>query len=151
MVGEFAGGIDQLDEALEGLEEADLDRSRSKGKWTIRQIVHHIAEAEELWNIAIKAALANPGCSFDFNWYVVDNKCADPLLYHRRPIQESMALFRSSRKQILELINLTDNAREPFIYPVHQSMPEKRKFSVNDIIQWQIKHLGIHIDQIRET
>jgi uncharacterized damage-inducible protein DinB len=151
LVKEFSDGIDHLDEVLKDLSETDIDLSRSEGKWTIRQIVHHISEAEVLWNTALKAALANPGCTFDFNWYIADNKCADSLLYHRRPIKEALALFRSSRKQVLELINLIDNAWEQFLYPEHQSMPEKRKFSVNDIIQWQIKHLGIHINQIRET
>jgi len=151
LVKEFSDGIGQLDKALEGLSEADLNLAREEGKWSIRQIVHHIAEAEELWNIALKAALANPGCNFDFNWYIADNKCAGPLLYHRRPIDEAVALFRSSRKQILELLDLADNAWEQFLYPEHQSMPEKMKFSIDDIIQWQIKHLRIHIIQIKKT
>ena len=151
LVKEFSDGIDQLDDVLEGLSDADLNLSRSEGKWSIRQIVHHIAEAENLWSTAFKAALANPGCDFDFNWYIADNKCADPLLYHMRPIDEAVALFKCSRKQVLELLDLVDNAWEQFLYPKHQSMPEKIKFSVIDIIQWQIKHLRIHIIQIKKT
>ena len=151
LIKEFSNGLDHLDEVLKDLSEADLDLSRSSGKWIIRQIVHHISDAENLWNIALKAALANPGCTFDFNWYIADNKCAEPLLYQTRTIDNAVALFRSSRKQILELINLVDNAWDQFLYLEHESMPEKKKFSVKDIIQWQVKHLQMHIDQIKDT
>lgn len=147
----FARGISQLMEALDGLEETDLDRCREPGKWSIRQIVHHIAEAELLWNTALKAALANPGCTFDFNWYIADNKCAGPLFYNRRPIDESLALFRASRKQVLELLELADRFWEQFLYAQHENMGGKRKFTVEDIVQWQDKHLRLHLIQIKKS
>jgi len=151
VVKEFSNGIDRLDEVLEGLSESDLDRCREPGKWSIRQIVHHIAEAEVLWNTALKAALANPGCTFDFNWYIVDNKCADPLFYHRRPIDQSLSLFRASRKQVLELLDLTDHFWEQFLYAQHESIGEKRKFTVEEIVEWQDKHLRLHLIQIKKS
>ena len=151
LVKEFSDGIDHLDEALKDLSDADIDLSRSQGKWTIRQIVHHIAEFEDLYKTTIKAALGNPGCTFDFNWYIVDNKWADPLRYDVRPINDAVVLFRMSRKQVLELINFVENPWEQFIYFSHESMPEKKKFTVAKIIQWQIQHLQMHIDQIKDT
>ena len=57
----FINGIDQLDHALEDVGDSQLDLARAPGKWTIRQVVHHIADCEEIWKMAIKAALGNPG------------------------------------------------------------------------------------------
>lgn len=151
LVKEFSDGIHHLDEALKGLSESDLDLSRAQDKWTIREIVHHISEAEDIWKIAFKAALGNPGCTFNFNWYIANNKCSEPLMYNIRPINDAVELFRICRKQVLELINLVDNAWEKYAYIEHESMPEKLKFSAEKIIQWQVQHLDIHISQIKET
>lgn len=151
LVKKFSDGITQLDEVLEGLSDSELDISRSKGKWTIRQIAHHIAEFEDLYKMAIKAALGNPGCTFNFDWYIADNKWAAPLWYNTRPITIAMEIFRISRQQVLELINFVDNAWEKPIYISHQSMPEKMKFTVKKIIKWQVLHLEMHIKQIKDT
>ncbi len=53
----YAEGVYALDEVLEGLSDQGLDLSRDQGKWTIRQIVHHIVDAEDIWKSCIKAAL----------------------------------------------------------------------------------------------
>ena len=151
LVKKFSEGISQLEEVLDGLGESDLDQCREPGKWSIRQIVHHIAESEVLWNTALKAALANPGCIFDFNWYIADNICAGPLFYHKRPIKESLALFRASRKQVLELLHLVDRFWEQSLFVQHENMGGKRKFAVEEIVQWQDKHLRLHIIQIKKS
>ena len=52
-----ASGIRAVEKALAGLTDAGLDLARAEGKWTIRQIAHHIADAELLWEVAIKSAL----------------------------------------------------------------------------------------------
>jgi hypothetical protein len=46
IVARYASGTLAAEDALAGLTEADLDRTRAEGKWSIRQIVHHIADAE---------------------------------------------------------------------------------------------------------
>ena len=56
IIARYAAGIEAVDEALAGLAEADLDLAREAGKWTIREIVHHIADAENLWELAVKSA-----------------------------------------------------------------------------------------------
>ena len=69
IIAQFKSGPEQLEAALSNLSETDLDLCREKGKWSIRQIVHHIADAEDLWKMCIKAAAGNPGCTFDFSWF----------------------------------------------------------------------------------
>ncbi|MBX6341716.1 MAG: VOC family protein, partial [Thermomicrobiaceae bacterium] len=42
----YAEGPAALERALAGLDGADLDLARAPGAWTIRQIVHHVADSD---------------------------------------------------------------------------------------------------------
>ena len=108
IIARYASGIQAVDDALVGLTEADLDLARAEEKWTIREIVHHIADAEDLWNTACKSALGNCGCLFDASWYIIDNKWAEPLHYATRPIDEAFELYRAIRHQVLEGLQVTE-------------------------------------------
>jgi uncharacterized damage-inducible protein DinB len=151
IIGQYAAGSEQLDTALEGLSESDLDLSRAQGKWTIRQIVHHIADAEDLWETGIKAALGNSGCAFDFNWYIPDNKCAEPLDYANRPITDAVELFKAIRSHVVQMINHLPNAWERYIIFTHGDLVKEKKITVGELIEWQVRHLLLHIEQIRDT
>lgn len=144
-------GVDRLDDILEGLSDSDYDLSRGEGKWTIRQIVHHIVDAEEVWKTCIKAALGNPGCTVDLNWYIIDNKCAGPLDYAHRPIIDGVNLFRATRRHILELVNYLPNAWNQSFTITRGDIPDGKTFTVGDVISFQNLHLNRHIKQIRDT
>ena len=150
-IARFAAGSEELDAVLRGLSEVDLDLSRAEGKWTIRQIVHHIVDAEDLWETGLKAALGNSGCIFDFSWYIADNKCAEPLDYARRPVEDAVKLFKAVRRHVVEMLKNLPGAWERFVIFKHPPLIEEKKFTVNEIIGWQILHLSMHIKQIRET
>lgn len=147
----FMNGIEQLDQALKDVTGSHLDLARAPGKWTIRQIVHHIADSEEVWKMAIKAALGNPGCTFDFSWYILDNKWGVPLKYESRPITEDISIFKAARGQVVELINHVDQPWEKNMILVHKDVKEEQEYLVTGMINWQIQHLQMHVDQILET
>ena len=44
----YADGPAKLEAALAGLSEPDLDLALTSDSWTIRQIVHHIADGDDL-------------------------------------------------------------------------------------------------------
>jgi len=151
IIARYAAGIEAVVEALAGLAEADLDLARAEAKWTIREIVHHIADAENLWEVAIKSALGNPGCLFDASWYIIDNKWAVPLQYASRPIDNALALYRAIRGEVLELLQHVPGAWEQHIL-FHRGHPDQaRAWTVGDIVTWQSRHVLIHVEQIRET
>ncbi len=60
----YADGPTLLDSALAGLSETDLDLALSADSWSIRQIVHHLADGDDIWKICIKAALGNSDGTF---------------------------------------------------------------------------------------
>jgi len=151
IIARYASGIQAVQDALAGLTEADLDLARAENKWTIRQIVHHIADAELLWQVAIQSALGNCGCLFDASWYISGNGWAEPLCYATRPIGGAVDLYRAIRRQILELLEHVPDPWEKHIL-FHWANPEEaHKWTVGEIVTWQSRHVMIHVEQILET
>ncbi len=149
-IAQYATGIEQLDKILTGLSEDDLNLDRGENSWSIRQIVHHISDAEDIWQSGIKAALANPGCTYDISWYRPNNQCDGPLLYDKRPIKYAIELFKAARRQVVGLLTHIPDAWDKTIIFSREDLPEKKEYSVSDIIRWQVPHLQIHLEQIHE-
>ena len=151
IVARYASGIQAVEEALAGLTEADLDLAREETKWTIRQIVHHIADAELFWEVAIKAALGNSGCLYDASWYIINNKWAEPLQYAARPIDGAVVLYKAIRQQMLELLEYVPDAWEKSVLFHWANPDEAHEWTVDEMVTWQSRHVLIHVDQILET
>ena len=47
-IARYADGPNQLETAIVGLSEEELDIAESDGSWTIRQIVHHVADGDDI-------------------------------------------------------------------------------------------------------
>jgi hypothetical protein len=146
----YAGGPDQLEAVLEPLSEADLDLSLAPDAWTIRQIVHHIADGDDLWKTCIKAALGNPEGLFHLQWYweKPQTEWAGNWHYANRPIEPSLALFRLNRQHIIELVRLTPNAWEQSIC-LKTPRDEEVRITVGDVLESQAQHVVGHIQDIQ--
>jgi len=141
----------ELDSVLAGKSEADLDIARAPGEWTVRQIVHHISDGDDLWAMVIKAALAASGASYNQEWYSTDNACFEPLDYAGRSIEPALALFRATRAHIVQLLShLPADAWERYVMLKIQGMPTPVKMTVALAVMIQAKHALEHIDEIRE-
>jgi hypothetical protein len=152
MIDEYVAGADRLEGALGGLTEADLDAARKDGKWTIRQILHHVADAEAIWSIALKAAIGNSGCTFDIGWYPRGNAWAERLDYAKRSVADAVGNLRAARRHTAQLVkHMRDDVWKRHVVFVAPGLDEGKRLTVTEIIRWQTSHLDLHIEQIRET
>jgi len=60
----FKHGVTILENAVAGLSDIELDYVPAKVGWTIRQIIHHFADGDDLWKTCIKIALGNEQAEF---------------------------------------------------------------------------------------
>lgn len=146
----YVMGLDVLDTALSGLADSDLDLARTPDSWTIRQLVHHIADGDDLWAMCLKAALAAPGCTYEHDWYSTDNACATTLDYAGRAIEPAVALFQANRRHVVQLVRHLPNAWDRFVLFRSATMPEARPIHVSFIVRIQARHALEHIEEIRE-
>jgi hypothetical protein len=142
---------DQLEAALAGLTESDLDVARTLGTWTIREIAHHIVDADDIAKMIVKAALGHSGCTFGLAWYDSNNVCAQTLDYASRPIAADLALMRANHHHIEQLLCELPDAWDRVVMLKRDAVSEINRLTVSQLIYSQIDHTLHHIEQIRIT
>jgi uncharacterized damage-inducible protein DinB len=148
IIARFADGPAQLEQALAGLQDADLDAPPAQGGWTIRQIVHHIVDGDDLWKLCIKAALGNEQGEFTLEWYwlVPQDIWADRWAYAERPIDVSLALFKATRAHVTELLAHVPDGWSRSI--AVRKPTETTRLTVGAVVQMQADHLQHHLHRI---
>lgn len=147
MLALYAQAPSDLEAALAQVTEADLDAVVDDGKWTIRQIVHHMIDGDMLWTTFMKVALMNPGSSFNFDWYKGNDTSAEALHYDERAIEPVIQLFRANRLQMVQLLSLMPHSGENIVYVTLQQGTQP--ITVNQIVTLQANHAMEHISEIR--
>jgi len=76
------------------LKERDLQRSYEQGKWSVRQILHHLADVETVLFERIRRTISEPTPRIEgFD----QDAWAEKLHYQARPMELARALYESSR------------------------------------------------------
>ncbi len=146
----YTEGPEQLEAALAGLDEANLDEAETPESWTIRQIVHHLVDGDDLWNMCIKASLGDSRGLFSYRWYweKPQDEWADHWGYAGREIEPSLALFRANRCHISQLLHQTPDAWEKYTL-ITLPDGEERATSVRYVVAMQMEHVEGHVKDIR--
>jgi hypothetical protein len=147
----YADGPAQLETAIAGLAEADLDLAQSADTWTIRQLVHHVADGDDIWKVCIKAALGNSGGVFTLQWYwdIPQDTWVERWDYAGREIAPSLALFRANRRHVVQLMERNPDGWERHMRIQWPHRAEEERISVGDVIEMQANHVAYHIDDIQ--
>lgn len=144
----FASGTNQLEMIILGLSEKELDYSCAPGEWTIRQIVHHVADDGDAWSMPFKKALATPGVPIRFEGFPGNDAWAEALAFDKRPIQTAVTLIKSHRQLISELAEYFPDAWERHVAIVDSQGQEVMKVSAGQIIRMISEHLNEHVAEI---
>jgi uncharacterized damage-inducible protein DinB len=138
-----------LERALAGLTDAELDARPRAGGWTIRQIVHHLADGDDLWKVGLKAALGYPDGEFTLAWYwaLPQEEWAESWAYSRRALGPSLALLRASRNQVRQLLAEVPDAWTRTI-GVRRPDGDVATIAVGEIVKMQADHVEHHVARI---
>jgi hypothetical protein len=75
-----------------------LDRRYGPGKWSVRELLHHLADAETVLFDRIRRAISEPGSVV---WAFDQDRWAESLDYADRPLDLSRDLYISTREGVL--------------------------------------------------
>jgi len=152
IIARYADGPNLLETAIAGLCEGELGIAESDGTWTIRQIVHHVADGDDIWKVFIKRAIGNPGGEFDLQWYwaMPQDEWVKSWAYASREIGPSLALFRASRGHIVQLLEHMPEVWERSLL-VRWSNEEEEEVKVAWVVKDQAQHVLGHVDDIRRA
>jgi len=145
----FADGPSQLENAINGLSEAELDLSPSQGGWSIREIVHHVADGDDIWKFCIKMALGNEQAEFHLEWYWTfpQTTWASNWAYAHRSVTSSLDLLKAARKHILDLLAQKPDGWERSV-DIREPDGQLIRVSVGFVVEMQANHVLHHIKRI---
>jgi hypothetical protein len=111
LVDQYKDGYRAVIEALTGATDAELDAHPAPGKWSAREIVHHLADSEMTSAIRLRRLLAEERPEI----VGYDEAEFARKLHYDRPIEASLAAFKAARDtttQILEKMSPPEWLRE---------------------------------------
>jgi uncharacterized damage-inducible protein DinB len=131
-----------LEKALLNLSEDDLNRSLTADSWSIRRIVHHLADSETIFCWWMKVALSESGRTF-MQHFPTSNDPLSTLSSPTRPIEPSLDLIRAMHAHIAQLAQRLPDALERYTVD-----SEGGKTTFGDLISIILSHTGEHLDEI---
>ncbi len=149
-IARFRKGPELLEQAVAELRDSQLDARPAAGGWSIREIIHHIADGDDIWKMGVKMALGNEEAEFDLGWYscLPQTTWGERWGYSRRSIPASLSLLRASREHVIQLLAGTPEAWNRSIV-VRTGKGEVERVSVGFVIQMQADHVMHHLERIR--
>lgn len=147
---QYANGPSLLNSTLTGLSYTDLDLSPGADSWSIRQIVHHIVDGDDIWKTCIKIALGNSDALFSLEWYTVKSQVewSESWAYSRRSLASCLALYRANRAHIVDLLKHIPGALEKSVL-LERKGKEAIRVTVFDVVELHVRHLEEHIASIK--
>jgi hypothetical protein len=146
----YADGPAQLEAALKGITEAELNLALTADSWSIRQIVHHLADGDDIWKMCTKMALGNSEGVFNLQWYWDNDQMEWSVNWHYagRNIESSLALLRANRRHIVELVQPVSDTLKMSVRCNRPDGKEER-ISIGEVLSMQTRHISGHVQDIK--
>jgi DinB family protein len=143
LVQQYKDGVGEVERALKGATDAELDARPGPDKWTAREIVHHLADSEMTSAIRLRRLIAE-----DKPVIVgYDQEEFTRRLHYDRAIAASMRAFAAARETTGELLDRLSEAE----WAREGTHSESGHYSVLIWLEIYAKHAHGHADQIRRA
>lgn len=141
MVDQYKDGYRVVSEALVGADDKELDTRPEPGKWTAREVVHHLADSEMTSAIRLRLLLA-----VDRPQIVgYDQDEFARRLHYDRPIEASLDAFKAARRTTAEILDRMTDA-EWMREGIHT---EHGPYNVERWLEIYSAHAHNHAEQIK--
>jgi hypothetical protein len=150
VIARYMEGPTLLRSTLAEVEDADLDRTPDEGGWTIREIVHHVADGDDLWKTCIKMALGNEKAVFSLEWYLALSQIEWSRHWHYsdRSLETSLTFLEATRNHVRQLL---DQVPDCWTKSVSYRNPDgtTENVPVGFVVKMQADHLEHHLKRIQ--
>ena len=143
MIEQYKRGYGEVSDAIAGATEAELDARPAPGKWTAREIIHHLADSEMTSAVRLRNLLATDNVAI----VGYDQDVFAKRLHYDRPIAASLAAFKAAREttaEILDRLNEADWKREG-------THTEHGRYGMDTWLEIYSLHAHDHAQQIRRA
>jgi hypothetical protein len=140
LVARYKDGYRVVSDALAGATDAELDAKPSPGKWSAREIVHHLADSEMTSAVRLRLLLAEEQAAIR----PYDQDVFARALYYDRPIAASLLAFQAARASTAEILERLTDAE----WGRTGTHPEHGSYGVERWLEIYAAHAHEHADQI---
>jgi hypothetical protein len=142
LIATYAAGYDEVMNALDGFPADSLGARPIPGKWSAREIVHHLGDSEttSAWRLRKLLVEDNPVIQgYD------QDQFATKLRYNERDMAPALDAFRCARQTTVQLLNLMteDDWKRAGTHT------ESGRYTSEDWLTIYAKHAHDHASQIR--
>ena len=143
LVARYKDGYRAVTDALAGATDAELDARTAPGKWSAREIVHHLADSELTSAVRMRNVIATDNVAI----VGYDQEVFAKRLYYDRPIAASLAAFKASREATAELLDRLTEAE----WTREGTHTEHGRYGMDTWLKIYSAHAHDHADQIRRA
>jgi hypothetical protein len=141
LIAQYKDGYRVVSEALVKISAEELDAHPAPGKWSAREIVHHLADSEMTAAVRFRLLLAEDRPAI--KGYDQDEFARR--LHYERPHEASLELFRAARADTAELMACLSEAD----WLREGTHSEVGRFGLDTWLRIYGPHAHRHADQIR--
>ena len=139
----------QLENAVSELTDSDLDRHPENGGWSIRHIVHHLADSVSIWDQFVRQSLTGQVGEFPLSWYLdtPQDEWAEIWNYASRDIRPSLDLYQACLEHMVSLLSPTEDPKG-LALEISWKPGEKELVPLLEVVSFQPEHLAGHLKDI---
>jgi hypothetical protein len=141
LLDQFRTGYADVEAALAGISDAELDHPAPDGGWTAREVAHHLADSEATAYVRLRRLIAEDDpliLGYDEPEYA-------RRLHYDRPIASSLTVLRGVRDASLSLLE----SLTPAEWERTATHSESGVYSVDRWLEIYANHSHDHANQIR--
>jgi hypothetical protein len=143
LIDRYRAGVAEVDDALAGANDEELDCRPAPDEWSAREVAHHLADSETMSTIRLRRLLAEDKPVIQ----AYDEAEFARRLHYDRAIGASLAVFAAVRCANLELLDaLTEDE-----WARTGTHSDDGPYSVEGWLQIYADHGHDHADQIRRA
>jgi hypothetical protein len=143
LIDQYKDGYGAVVDALNGATEAELDARPAPGKWSAREIVHHLADSEMTSAVRLRLLLATDRptiAGYDENLFARE-------LHYDRPIEASLEALKAARRSSAELLDRMSDAD----WAREGTHTDSGRYTMERWLEIYAAHAHNHADQIRRA
>jgi DinB superfamily len=143
LVNQYKDGYRVVTEALEKISDRELDARPAPGKWSVREIVHHLADSEMTSAIRLRRLIAEERPAISG----YDEEEFARRLHYDRPIESSLEAIHAARRSTADLLDrLTETE-----WKREGTHTESGRYTVENWLEIYARHAHNHAEQIRQA
>jgi hypothetical protein len=143
LVNQYKDGYRVVTEALEKISDRELDARPAPGKWSAREIVHHLADSEMTSAIRLRRLIAEERPAISG----YDEEEFARRLHYDRPIESSLEAIHAARRSTADLLDRLTEAE----WKREGTHTESGRYTVENWLEIYARHAHNHAEQIRRA